>query len=87
MLEELEFKDLEAQDNLKASGEELNPNVKTEELLLVAKDILKNLLEVYPDSKVIHQKYLIFYKLMTIPMSGPELVALTFNLPASTHLG
>ncbi|KAH8259670.1 hypothetical protein KR026_008578 [Drosophila bipectinata] len=54
LLEELEFKDLEAQEKLKASGEELNPNVKTEELLLVAREILQNLLEVYPDSKVLN---------------------------------
>ncbi|XP_017111947.1 tetratricopeptide repeat protein 27 [Drosophila elegans] len=50
---ELSLKDLDAQEKLKASGEELNPNVKTGELLLVAREILKGLLETHPESKVL----------------------------------
>ncbi|XP_017072187.1 tetratricopeptide repeat protein 27 [Drosophila eugracilis] len=50
---ELNLDDLDAQDKLKASGEELNPNVKTGELLLLAREILKGLLESHPHSKVL----------------------------------
>ncbi|KAH8270298.1 hypothetical protein KR018_006811 [Drosophila ironensis] len=53
VLNELQLKDDEAQEHLKASGEELNPNVKTAQLLFVAREILQSLLEVYPESKVL----------------------------------
>ncbi|XP_017030991.1 tetratricopeptide repeat protein 27 [Drosophila kikkawai] len=45
--------DVDASEKLKASGEELNPNVKTAELLLVAREILEGLLKTHPDSKVL----------------------------------
>nr|XP_016930887.2 tetratricopeptide repeat protein 27 [Drosophila suzukii] len=50
---QLNLEELDAQEKLKASGEELNPNVKTGELLLVAREILQGLLENYPESKVL----------------------------------
>jgi len=49
---QLNLEELDAQEKLKASGEELNPNVKTGELLLVAREILQGLLENHPESKV-----------------------------------
>ncbi|XP_017137649.2 tetratricopeptide repeat protein 27 [Drosophila miranda] len=53
MLSQLQLEAFEPQEQLKASGEELNPNVKTGELLVVAREILRGLLEAYPDSKVL----------------------------------
>ncbi|XP_017059079.1 tetratricopeptide repeat protein 27 [Drosophila ficusphila] len=50
---QLNLESLDAQEKLKASGEELNPNVKTGELLFVAREILHGLIEAYPDSKVL----------------------------------
>ncbi|EDW94655.2 tetratricopeptide repeat protein 27 [Drosophila yakuba] len=50
---ELELEKLDALEKLKASGEELNPNVKSVELLLIAKEILQGLLESHPESKVL----------------------------------
>ncbi|XP_016956053.1 tetratricopeptide repeat protein 27 [Drosophila biarmipes] len=50
---QLNLEELDAQEKLKASGEELNPNVKTAELLLAARDILQGLLENHPESKVL----------------------------------
>jgi len=49
---ELELEKLDALEKLKASGEELNPNVKSVELLLIAREILEGLLENHPESKV-----------------------------------
>nr|AAV36917.1 RE04643p [Drosophila melanogaster] len=50
---ELELEKLDALEKLKASGEELNPNVKSVELLLIAREILEGLLENHPESKVL----------------------------------
>lgn len=52
MLKDLSLEQSVAQEQLKASGEELNPNVKTAQLLLIAKQILKTLSAAQPTSKV-----------------------------------
>ncbi|EDW19070.1 tetratricopeptide repeat protein 27 [Drosophila mojavensis] len=53
MLNDLKLEQSEAMEQLKASGEELNPNVKTAQLLLIAKQMLKTLSAAQPASKVI----------------------------------
>ncbi|KAH8376508.1 hypothetical protein KR200_010569 [Drosophila serrata] len=45
--------ELDASEKLKASGEELNPNVKTAELLLMAREILDGLQKTHPNSMVL----------------------------------
>lgn len=52
MLNDLKLEQSEAMEQLKASGEELNPNVKTAQLLLIAKQMLKTLSAAQPASKV-----------------------------------
>lgn len=52
MLKDLKLEQSEAMEQLKASGEELNPNVKTAQLLLIAKQMLKTLSAAQPTSKV-----------------------------------
>ncbi|KAH8411120.1 hypothetical protein KR222_003597 [Zaprionus bogoriensis] len=52
MLSNLQLDDLYPQKQLEASGEELNPNVKTAQLLLISKQMLEVLRKTHPTSKV-----------------------------------
>lgn len=52
LLSTLQLDDLQAFDQLKASGEELNPNVKTAQLFLIAKQMLEVLTTANPTSTV-----------------------------------
>ncbi|KAM8708438.1 hypothetical protein ACLKA7_015416 [Drosophila subpalustris] len=53
MLYSLQLDNCDPLEQLKASGEELNPNVKTAELLLIAKQILDALIAAHPTSKLL----------------------------------
>lgn len=53
MLSYLQLENCDPLEQLKASGEELNPNVKTAQLLLIAKQILDALIAAHPTSKLL----------------------------------
>ncbi|XP_030565767.1 tetratricopeptide repeat protein 27 [Drosophila novamexicana] len=53
MLTDLQLAQSDALEQLKASGEELNPNVKTAQLLLIAKQMLDTLIAAQPTSKLL----------------------------------
>lgn len=53
MLGNLQLDDLCSLDQLKASGEEPNPNVKTAQLFLISRQMLEALAKAHPTSKVI----------------------------------
>lgn len=52
MLSNLQLDELCQLDQLKASGEEPNPNVKVAQLFLISKQILETLAKAHPTSKV-----------------------------------
>ncbi|EDW79604.1 uncharacterized protein Dwil_GK20574 [Drosophila willistoni] len=54
MLSKLPLKAYDPLEQLKASGEELNPNVKTGEFLVIAREILKTLIEANPNSRILN---------------------------------
>lgn len=60
LLSNLQLDDLAALDQLKASGEELNPNVKTAQLFLIAKQMLEALTTANPTSKVTCGRTIVF---------------------------
>lgn len=60
LLSTLQLDDLQAFDQLKASGEELNPNVKTAQLFLIAKQMLEVLTTANPTSKVTFRRIIVF---------------------------
>ncbi|KAH8260892.1 hypothetical protein KR044_000021 [Drosophila immigrans] len=53
MLSGLELEQSAALEQLKASGEELNPNVKTAQLLLIARELLDTLIAAQPTAKLL----------------------------------
>jgi len=57
MLSNLQLDNCDPLEQLKASGEELNPNVKSAQLLLIAKQILDALIAAHPTSKVLSLEY------------------------------
>lgn len=60
LLSNLQLDDLAALDQLKANGEELNPNVKTAQLFLIAKQMLEYLTTANPTSKVTCGRTIVF---------------------------